>query len=528
MLVSFLFETIITFFACLTMAYVSMSISVGPWISPVIILICNLLFFKFRIYNLNIENKHVSLTMMQLSPSLGGIVCTAIGFTLPTLYFLDKSAFLDQLHHHQLQLFIGLGITTIFSCLWGFCIASLFTNRMTSSNDYQLPIPKLYWNIIKELDTSVETFFLKGFLSSLGILGILKILIYNQILKPSIHIFPSMTTIGFAMGKRILSSLICGLCLKFIVIPKVFFPQQPPSEISNILFLITASVICLDLLLSVILFAIKTLYKRFFYCQDEKPFKQSTLANLDIKSNYNATFGLLFLTTSIFFITYLTTKVYLLVTFSLITSLFTTYEIMKFSATIGLAPFGRFTTFVMVPAIILFSPNNTNLVNLCLFIAISGACAVNILFNVKLGQLQSIPVSKIYKHHIFSILMVSTLSVFAFWILLNNFELGSAQLFAQRGQSRAILVQAQNLDTMYVLFGAAILLFIKVFKLSEMMVVGALMMPLQLSSSMLLGAVLSIIVGKTSHTEFFFSGVFSGETIFMLSDLLLRLLWPFY
>ncbi len=510
------FEIVISFLASLTMAYTSMSISVGPWISPAIILICNLLFFKFRIIHTEKNQKAQTLSLLQISPSLAGLVSVAIGFTLPTLYFLNKNIFLGMVEKPQLFLAM-LATTTLFSCLWGFFIANLFLTSLTDSEDLEFPIPKLFLQIISELGQKVETFFFKGFLTSIGSLGLMDFMRGLQMVSTSSILYPSMISIGFAMGYKIIKALAFGFALKLFVIPKYSTALCLQKSNQESMFLIAASIICLELLISTITYAWQK-SKSFM----KKASSGITIEKPSLKITLNANIiPLAILSLLALFVSKINGVALPITIFVLAASLFTTYEIMKFAASTGLAPFGRFSTFVMIPTMLLFSTTDVSLVNICLFISISGACAVNFLFNSKMAQLQKIDLKNILWREIWAIILTSILSSIVFWIFFKYLEVGSVQLFAQRGQSRAMLIKANSIDFSDFIFGAACLIFIKIFKLSEMLVISSLLMPFQLSISMMLGACLAKVIKKEPSSEFFFAGVFSGESIYILCRLFL-------
>ena len=61
---------------------------IGPWIAPTLVLMGSLI-LKMR----NKNQISQELALMQTVGSVGGIIGAGIGFSLPTLYFLDKNLF---------------------------------------------------------------------------------------------------------------------------------------------------------------------------------------------------------------------------------------------------------------------------------------------------------------------------------------------------------------------------------------------------------------------------------------------------
>jgi hypothetical protein len=189
---------------------------------------------------------------------------------------------------------------------------------------------------------------------------------------------------------------------------------------------------------------------------------------------------------------------------------FVLLEALKLAATIGLVPFGRFATIIMVPALLMFKLDSFAIVILCLFASISIAAGTSFMFNKKIGELVNIENSFILK---------SQFAGIVFLFLFNRLELGTPALFAQRGQSRAMLAQAFNLNIPSLFIGFVCLLFLRLFKISEMLVFSALIMPIQMSLSMLLGSVVALLCEKTKESDFFFAGIFSGESLYVIISL---------
>jgi len=517
-LTALLLKLFLTFFACLTLAYLSMAISVGPWISPVIILICNYLLFKQQQTSLaKAKDKAQILGILQIAPLLAGLVCTAIGFILPALYFLDKQLFVNFSENiNPLLLFISS--ITLVAMIWGAYWGNYFYQWVEKDSPPFL-VPNFIAKIIKEISPATEAIFAKGSGLATLILVVRHLLNKYGFLPAGVTYYPSMIAIGFASGKSIILPFCVGFMLRYYILPKLpllsstIIPQTDPTDLISA---IATGVILCSLLASIIA-QLPSYLKKIRH----------------ILSNYQANSLLLYAskpTIGLFTILLISLGLWtlgktlalsnMIILYAMVASTFLIAETTKFAAVVGIVPFGRFATTFMLPLLLLFAPNHLTLIGLCLFVAIASATAVAWLFNNKIGQLLEIPKHTTRLEFMLGIALTAIIAPLVFSVLLHNLTLGSAALFAQRGQARAMLVKSFSLDLKAICTGGAIFGFAKIIAISETIILSALLMPLSLSLSMLVGATLSLFIKHSAHNDFFFAGVFAGESIFVLGSLL--------
>jgi uncharacterized oligopeptide transporter (OPT) family protein len=191
---------------------------------------------------------------------------------------------------------------------------------------------------------------------------------------------------------------------------------------------------------------------------------------------------------------------------------------------IGLITFGRFATFIMIPMMILFKLNFMQITLLVVFFNICAGVASDLLFDYKVGQLCDIEFKKIYKAQWLGLIFTALTIGFFIWLLFNTFQLGSPELFAQRGKSRALLLQSLNFDWRILLLGFIYGILLKRFKISPTMVFGGILMPNNLTIGLSIGALISYFEKQTSAKFSLWSGVFAGESIWILFVILMRVL----
>jgi len=202
--------------------------------------------------------------------------------------------------------------------------------------------------------------------------------------------------------------------------------------------------------------------------------------------------------------------------FLVICTVITTYQIAAIAGRIGLALLGRFATFVMVPAMLMFNIDYVQIVFIATFVEIAGGVAADVLFGRKLAQLSDISHATMRKYQLLGLVVASICIGAVFWLLINHFGLGSPELFAYRAQSRQLLIQAQHFDYMVLLLGALFGMLLQKIHLNPMLVLGGLLMPLDITLGLVAGGFLALMSADNEEWYPFWSGVFASNSLCML------------
>lgn len=102
-----------------------------------------------------------------------------------------------------------------------------------------------------------------------------------------------------------------------------------------------------------------------------------------------------------------------------------------------------------------------------------------------------------------------------------TFGLGSEQLFAQRAQARALLINIRVFDLTVLIIGCLFGWLLKKIKMNPMLVLGGILMPINYSLSLILGGLLALCVKNREDWEPFWSGIFAANSIAELIKTLL-------
>jgi len=337
-------------------------------------------------------------------------------------------------------------------------------------------------------------------------------------------IIPLSWAVGFVTGHVVAVPLLIGAITKVVVtdfLGAQFFPQ-----VSNDAFTLAfcSGMVLVSTVMSVIKAPIslwQNLITRITH-KDllvDRNLEQELLGNINFKGFRLPSVILLFLIVC-GFLTYFKfsfiAQIYLLV-FGFIS----TYQIASIAGKIGLAYLGRFATFVMVPALFLFNLNFIQITMLCTFVEISGGVAADILFGRKIAQLSNLSPYKVRIYQLYGLIISCLVAGIIFWALGHQFRFGSLELFAQRAQARALLINIGSFNTIVMFLGIIFGGFLHYFDRNPMIVLGGLLMPLNMSLGIITGGLFARFTKNQEQWFPFWSGVFAAQSLWMVLSALL-------
>lgn len=523
---------LLTLFSTTVMSYIAMATPIGPWIAPTIVL-CALLIYAAIYDGKQLDDALIYTT---IGASIGGIVATAFGFTFPTLYFLDSALFNDLLA--QPVRFMMICSSIAFVAGWyGFWIADVTERTFIEQKSLPFPIGQMIYKMInaqKQLTKAVELAigFFGTFIFSLLQNGIYRIgaLVPKMVTLCSafnyycfeipvlqFELWPMLWAIGFVTGQMIVIPLLAGSLSKIIVaqpIQKLFFPAMKSTDF---ILAFCSGMVVEGALNSFLSKNIKHLFnKRIKNSFDLQKWRQS-LFTIDHALWYEGLALLIIMSLFFFYFGFtILTQWYLIICTSICA-----YQIIMIAGKIGLAQLGRFATFVLVPLLFMTNLNALQITIISMFVEISTGVAVDVLFGRKVVALSGSD-KRIARGYQRAGLIASCAIIGAiFWLLTSHFQLGSPELFAQRGQARALLVYAKEFDYWVLLIGIVYGFALKCVRLNPMLVLGGILMPLNISIGLMLGGLLALVVKNSEEWVPFWSGVFAANSIWMLIQALL-------
>ncbi len=206
----------------------------------------------------------------------------------------------------------------------------------------------------------------------------------------------------------------------------------------------------------------------------------------------------------------------LLISFTLLA----TYSICQLGGKIGMIPFGRYSTFIVVPLLIIFKLDPIQTTIACVFFNICAAAASDLLFDMKSADLGGIKRKDMVTYQWIGLIATALSIGIVLWLLFTNLQLGSEALFAQRGKAKALLLQSLQFDAIIVLLGILFGVVLKRLKINGTMVFGGIIMPGSITLGLLLGSLGTLITSKPDRWQPLCGGILAAESLWIMGKIL--------
>ena len=528
-------------FSTAVISYVAMATPIGPWMEMTLVLIGTIILRVFA-HRVSLNSQMRSIALATASGGIAGAVATACAFSFPTLYFLDASLF-NTLMAHPFYFAALLCALVLGAGSFGFFIAQYCKNRFLVDESMPFPIGQMVYNMI-----AVQSQFAKAFQL---IMGAVSALLYSLLqtfslfvparitLLPIVEwgifsippviartdIIPMFWAIGFITGQVIAVPLLIAVLAKLLLVDplhRLFFLNL---SYMDYILAFGAGMAIQGALLGFIdfpkIFGKITNFIWFDILRfaqhsprtDKKPFVLSKKLKVFVSK------GLLITLIPILFLSYYSfsflAQIYLLV-FTAISA----YQLLIIAGKLGIAPLGRFATFVMIPGLLLFKFNSLQITLLAAFVEIACIVAVDALFGQKVAQLGSINSAKMWRYQWLGLIVSACAIGGIFWLLINHFGLGSAELIASRAQSRAVLIKAYNFNYIVMILGFFFSYSLKLLGINPTLVFGGLLMGLDTSLILIAGGLSTYLVKDKEDHYPFWSGVYATNSLWIFIRML--------
>lgn len=538
---------IFSIFSTGIMSYISMATPIGPWIETTLVL-CGILLLSLKINSITLQEYNNTLGLITVAGGIGGILATAFGFSFPAIYFIDPILFNSWMDN----IFYFSSIITSLALAagsFGLAIAAVFQDRLLITQKMPFPIGELIHKTITvhgQLRKALQ--LATGFICTMLLLYIQKCTYFiNSCLtlvnnyKFSVFTIPSIVlpvdqlpmywAVGFITGHVIAVPLVIGFIIKLVIldplyyiythselaIHKLFFSYFADANITSIDFILA---FCSGMVLYGTFISFLGLPSWFMKVIKNKKIEYSGLYDTNIP--WAQVFAALMI--NIGFLTYwnfsLISQFYLLI-FTVIW----TYQMLVIAGKIGIAPLGRFATFVMIPGMLLFKFTAIQAILVATFVEVAGGVACDALFGRRMGLLTSINNKKIVLYQWLGLIVSACAVGIIFWLFIHNFGLGSGAgaLSANKAASRALLINVKSFDFYVLLIGFIVGYIIRYTRVNPMLILGGILMPPGISLMLIAGGFSAYLVKDKEEYYPFWSGVFAADSLWMLAKALLKI-----
>ena len=536
-IVSIIVAFIFSCFSSAVIAYIALTTQIGPWVGPTLALLATLVYKPFA-------KMHKELFFPVIAGALGGIIATAVTFSFPTLYFLNKTEF-NGLFAFPLK-FVGLlFIVILVTGLIAQSFVMQWKNKLLQDTSLSFPVGQLVYSIISAQEKAQQTKqLLIGVVSTIAystiqaFSGIKNIALWSKmhcgaLALPAVSIemaiFPLYLAIGYAAGAMIAIPLFVGTILKIFIADPVYYCFFSSLQNADYMLAFGGGIVLSGALLSLVELPFSW-YKVFhnYWKKRHLNYIKESVDNQDLKTSDNYDYKKVGYLVLACLAAYFTLTYSLLFDFSWIsaiyligTSIISMYVIVTIAGKIGLALLGRFATYVLMPGLLLFGYNPLQITIVAMFVELCGGIATELMFGYKTAQLADIDSKKVAYYQLFGIVISAIAVPCVLYILVSHFELGSEQLCAQRGLARALLVQSASFDYYVLGIGCLVGLILKKIKVNPMFVLSGFLMPLSLSLQLIAGGCISLFMAKKDTYETFVSGVYATNAVTVLLRLFL-------
>ncbi len=512
-------------FSTAVMAYISMATPIGPWIAPTIVLLSLLILTIIR------QQSSTAIALITIGSSIGGIVATASAFSFPTLYFLDADLFESWLKDPSYFCMVLAGLS--FSAgLFGFAVAWILEQQFIVEEQLPFPIGQLIFKMIsvgnqitKAIElmigfvaTSLFCILQDGLYGSRGLIpkAITLIPRFNVgiIAVPSIvfDMWPILWAIGFVTGHVIALPLSVGALSKIMIIDTLHASFFSYLSIVEFVLAFCSGMVVSSAFSSFVALPQMIIHGMRWLKHCGKQFSKDRI----VPANRSMLFvGAVALVCSMLFLLVFRFSFFAIV-FLLIGAFACVYQVAYISGKIGLAPLGRFATFVMLPAMLIFGLDSVQIVLVATFVEISCGIAADILFSRKMAYLMDLDRKEVGLMQLLGLIVCSLSLGIIFWFLISHFQLGSPELFAYKAQSRALLIDVKQFDYIALILGALFSYGLSYMRVNSMLVLGGLLMPINISLGLIFGGFLTVFVKNREEWEPFWSGIFAANSLWML------------
>ena len=512
------------------MSYISIATGIGPWIDTTLVLLGTIIFrlWAGRRTSATATNQAIGLSVA--AGSIGGIAATGCGFAFPTLFFLDPALFNSWMASPFYFIAILMGLV-LAAGSFGLIIAQVFEQRLLKDPEMPFPIGELVQKMIvaqNQVKKSIELALGIVTASCISMLQIFSSTIPQTVtvlprimvgvldISPialRLDLFPMLWAIGFVTGHVLAIPLGVGVISKIFFlepINKIIFPAlRSEAFISSFLngMVLQGAIMSLFDLPKMITSAIKRM---------KKGTEESHESFVQLLSKSVSLIEALGVFVAIIFLLYWFNFSWFAQLYLVIFTFICTYQLLIIAGKIGLAQMGRFATFVLLPGLLIFGFNGVQATILSTFIEVCGGVAVDSMFGRKMGQLIHIDRKKIVIFQWLGLLVSSLVIGVVFWLLIDRFGLGSHELIAQRAQARALLIHINSFDYYVAILGALFGFLLKFLHISPMLVLGALVMPIDFSLVLICSGLSTYLVHDKETQYPFWSGVFAASSLWML------------
>jgi hypothetical protein len=517
------------------MSYLCLAMPIGPWVEGTLVLL-GIIIFRLVVRQAPSSYYTRAIGLSTAAGGIGGIAATAIAFSFPTLYFLDPNIFNTWLQHplYFASILAGLVFTA------GLC-AMIFVEITQEEflNDPALPFS--IGQMVNRMVTAQNQFRRASELALGAVSAILfnaiqvasnfipnSIILFNQrtiswwhvpALTLQWNMLPMLIAVGFVSGTMIALPLIVGMLSKIFfldVIHQYFFSTMTSD---NMILAFGGGMVVYGAFMtfSGIPYALMRTIRRI---------RQSSLQQVNwlyIKQQFHRGKWSYLIPSIIGAMVYFSFFEFSILSqlYIIIGSFLCLQQVLIIAGKQGIAPLGRFATFLMIPGLIIFGYTPIQVTLMATFVELVVGIGSDIMFGRKMAQLSQIDIKDIRRYQWIGLVVCALCVGGIVWLLIHNGELGGVNLCAQKARGRASLIRAYQFDYSIMFIGFIYSWLLSRIRVNPTLALGGFFLPPQITIPLCLGGLATMLVKEHEHFIAFFSGMFAANSIWMVISALL-------
>jgi len=528
------------------MSYIALAAPIGPWIEMTLVLCSMLLLAPLRRYCTQ-QLYAQSLGLTTIAGGIGGILATGMAFSVPALYFACPTIY-------ALWLERPLFFISVISCLallagsFGFVVALCAQEQLLKEQQLSFIIGELVyktiraqgqlskaWQLMAGFGITLAGLYTQARTASIpAVITLVQEYKWGMITLPRLTLttghLPLYVSVGFITGHVIAMPLLAGLvarvfCIEPLYYCSSFFLHQADTGITLSNFTIAFSS---GLVLYGALKSFGTLFMRLYTHGAQSATRLAALPAMvqDISFYFSVPSSLsgVGLLLSIVVLGVGSIVFFSFFNFSFLAQVFIflgtgvcVYQLLLIAGKIGLAPLGRFATFIMVPGIVLFNFTPVQAILVSAFVEIAGGVACDVLFGQKLALLSSLDQKRALYYQYLGLIVSSCLIGLLFWLLLSHGGIGpTGQFAASKAASRALLINVKQFSIPVLGAGVVFALLVSFTSINSALMLGGILMQPEHILALSAGGMLAYLVREREKFYPFCSGVFTAQSLWMI------------
>lgn len=492
-----------SFFSLCMMSYLAMNTLLGPWVAPVFVVVAMVI--AQAIIAKRWFQEHVVITIA--AGSVGGMIGTCLGLTLPSFYLLYKDAF-DVKLANPVSFYTWITLSVLCAGIIAFLIVHFIKDHMFTERNFPFPMSRFVYDMIY-MDSQKKSY-------RLLLVGIILSSIWNgvamigraalQLYGAQLNLIPMMISIGFVAGSRISIPLLIGLVTRtgaLEVVHDKFFASMIQAE-----FLV---MFCSGMLLPLILDVVISL----FTFQGIKEIINSHELKRKLHSVNFVMLACIALVISSFYLKLddvsLRGQLYALPVLFVVC-----FYVAGIVGEIGVVEFDSFVWFVILPIVYFVSMSAPGVLEIVMFSILCIGIVVDLLFSYKLAHIAGVSAQKVLKYQIVGFLVAAICSGFVIFGYFKSFDLGGLQLFVSKAYELDDVINFGAYNYKVVICGFLWGIIIRLMNKELLAVIGATLMSPSVSIWLIVASSLSGLVYQREKLYPLWFGVYAGHSLWMI------------